>query len=106
MDTTVESKELRKAGLKVTLPRVKILEMLEQSRTRHLSAEEVYKTLLDSGEDMELHGAVPDVIVWPEPCQQTRGEDAQLAKGVEVLLADVKAWKERPQLKLKKASER
>lgn len=54
MDGKAESQELRKAGLKVTLPRVKILEMLEQSRTRHLSAEEVYKTLLDSGEDIGL----------------------------------------------------
>jgi Fur family ferric uptake transcriptional regulator len=54
VDGTVESRELRRAGLKVTLPRVKILEMLEQSRTRHLSAEEVYKTLLDSGEDIGL----------------------------------------------------
>jgi Fur family ferric uptake transcriptional regulator len=54
VDGKAESQELRKAGLKVTLPRVKILEMLEQSRTRHLSAEEVYKTLLDSGEDIGL----------------------------------------------------
>ena len=54
VDGTVESRELRRAGLKVTLPRVKILEMLEQSRTRHLSAEEVYKSLLDSGEDIGL----------------------------------------------------
>lgn len=62
--------------------------------------------LIDSGEDMELNGAVPDVVVWPEPGQVPKGEDVQLAKGVEVLLADVKAWKERPQPKLRKASER
>jgi Fur family ferric uptake transcriptional regulator len=54
MGTTVESKDLRKAGLKVTLPRVKILEMLESSENRHLSAEDVYKALLDSGEDIGL----------------------------------------------------
>jgi Fur family transcriptional regulator, ferric uptake regulator len=54
VDGKAESQELRKAGLKVTLPRVKILEMLEQSRTRHLSAEEIYKTLLDSNEDIGL----------------------------------------------------
>lgn len=54
MGTTVESKDLRKAGLKVTLPRVKILEMLERSENRHLSAEDVYKALLDSGEDIGL----------------------------------------------------
>jgi Fur family ferric uptake transcriptional regulator len=49
-----ENQELRKAGLKVTLPRVKILQFLEQSKERHLSAEEVYKALLDSGEDVGL----------------------------------------------------
>ena len=36
-----ENQELRKAGLKVTLPRVKILQLLENSETRHLSAEDV-----------------------------------------------------------------
>lgn len=49
-----ENQELRKAGLKVTLPRVKILQFLEQSKERHLSAEDVYKALLDSGEDVGL----------------------------------------------------
>ena len=46
--------ELRKAGLKITLPRLKILEILERSRMRHLSAEDLYKELLDSGEDIGL----------------------------------------------------
>jgi len=50
----VEPKELRDAGLKVTLPRLKILEMLEHSATRHLSAEEIYRQLLDQGEDIGL----------------------------------------------------
>jgi len=49
-----QRKELRKAGLKVTLPRLKILEIFEQSRLRHLSAEDMYKELLDSGEDIGL----------------------------------------------------
>lgn len=49
-----ENQELRKAGLKVTLPRVKILQMLESSPQRHLSAEDVYKALLESGEDVGL----------------------------------------------------
>ena len=49
-----ENVELRNAGLKVTLPRVKILQMLEASVDRHLSAEDVYKALLDSGEDVGL----------------------------------------------------
>jgi Fur family transcriptional regulator, ferric uptake regulator len=50
----VEGKDLRKAGLKVTLPRLKILEILENSQTRHLSAEEIYKRLLGSSEDIGL----------------------------------------------------
>jgi Fur family ferric uptake transcriptional regulator len=50
----VEGKDLRKAGLKVTLPRLKILEILEGSQTRHMSAEEIYKKLLDSSEDIGL----------------------------------------------------
>ena len=50
----MEPKELREAGLKVTLPRLKILEMLENSATRHLSAEEIYRHLLDQGEDIGL----------------------------------------------------
>jgi Fur family ferric uptake transcriptional regulator len=50
----LEGKDLRKAGLKVTLPRLKILEILEHSTTRHMSAEEIYKKLLDSSEDIGL----------------------------------------------------
>jgi Fur family ferric uptake transcriptional regulator len=50
----VEGKDLRKAGLKVTLPRLKILEILESSATRHLSAEDIYRNLLDSNEDIGL----------------------------------------------------
>ncbi len=50
----VENQELRNAGLKVTLPRVKILEILERSDQRHMSAEDMYKALLDSGEDIGL----------------------------------------------------
>jgi len=50
----VESKDLRNAGLKVTLPRVKILEMLESANSRHLTAEDVYKRLLDAGEEIGL----------------------------------------------------
>ncbi|MDH3419059.1 MAG: ferric iron uptake transcriptional regulator [Gammaproteobacteria bacterium] len=46
--------ELRKAGLKVTSPRLKILEVLETNAERHLSAEAVYKALLDAGEEFGL----------------------------------------------------
>ncbi len=49
-----QSQDLRKAGLKVTLPRLKIFEIMEHSRQRHLSAEDVYKLLLESGEDIGL----------------------------------------------------
>ena len=46
--------QIRKAGLKVTLPRVKILALLEDSEQRHVSAEDVYRTLLDQGEEVGL----------------------------------------------------
>jgi len=50
----MESSDLRKAGLKVTLPRMKILEILETSATRHMSAEDVYKVLLEGNEEIGL----------------------------------------------------
>ena len=50
----VENSELRKAGLKVTLPRVKILQMLDTTDRRHMSAEDVYKALMEAGEDVGL----------------------------------------------------
>ncbi len=51
----MESQDLRNAGLKVTLPRVKILEILEkQTSERHLSAEKVYKILLSENEEIGL----------------------------------------------------
>jgi len=54
-DQFLETQDLRNAGLKVTLPRVKILGILEnQSNKRHLTAEEVYKILLQEGEDIGL----------------------------------------------------
>jgi len=49
-----QRQELRKAGLKITLPRLKILEILENAKQRHLSAEDIYKELLQSGEDIGL----------------------------------------------------
>ena len=50
----MESQDLRNLGLKVTLPRLKILEMLENSPNRHLSAEEIYRQLKESSEDIGL----------------------------------------------------
>jgi Fur family ferric uptake transcriptional regulator len=46
--------ELKKAGLKSTLPRLKILQFLEHNARRHLSAEDVYKAMLELGEDVSL----------------------------------------------------
>ena len=50
----MESSDIKKAGLKLTFPRMKILELLEESSDRHLKAEDIYKMLLDSGEDIAL----------------------------------------------------
>ncbi|MCW8963343.1 MAG: ferric iron uptake transcriptional regulator [Gammaproteobacteria bacterium] len=50
----MESGDLKKAGLKVTLPRMKVLEILETSNQRHMSAEEVYRALLESGSEVGL----------------------------------------------------
>jgi len=50
----VEEQDLRKAGLKITSPRLKVLEILETNDQRHLSAEAIYRALLDSGEELGL----------------------------------------------------
>lgn len=50
----MEKQVIRKAGLKVTLPRMKILEILEQTSQRHMTAEDVYKELLNRDEDIGL----------------------------------------------------
>lgn len=50
----METSDIKNAGLKVTLPRMKILELLESSEDRHLKAEDIYKILLDSGEEIAL----------------------------------------------------
>ena len=50
----MERQDLRKAGLKVTSPRLKILEVLEASAERHLSAEVIYKSLIDAGEEFGI----------------------------------------------------
>ena len=50
----MEAPDLKKAGLKATLPRIRILHILEESIGKHLSAEDVYKVLLDHGEEVGL----------------------------------------------------
>jgi Fur family ferric uptake transcriptional regulator len=46
--------DLRKAGLKATLPRLKILEVLQAHKAAHLSAEDVYRLLMEDDEDIGL----------------------------------------------------
>ena len=53
-DITSESNDLRNAGLKVTLPRLKILDILADGSARHMSAEDIYKKLLATNEDIGL----------------------------------------------------
>jgi len=48
------NQQLKNAGLKVTLPRLKILSILESAENKHHSAEDVYKLLLEAGEDVGL----------------------------------------------------
>ncbi len=50
----MDTKELKKAGLKATLPRLRIFEILESSTAKHMSAEDVYRALIDAGEDVGL----------------------------------------------------
>ena len=52
-----QTKELKKAGLKATLPRIKIMEVLESTAIQeeaHFSAEDIYKELLNKGENIGL----------------------------------------------------
>ena len=50
----MKDSDLRKHGLKVTMPRTKILSMLEDSAEKHLSAEDIYKSLIEAGDDVGL----------------------------------------------------
>ncbi|MGY6519577.1 MAG: ferric iron uptake transcriptional regulator [Lysobacteraceae bacterium] len=50
----MESQDLRNAGLKVTQPRMRILEVLEQAKPRHMTAEDIYRNLIDQGDDIGL----------------------------------------------------
>jgi len=50
----LDNQDIKRAGLKVTLPRVKILGLLESAEQRHVSAEDVYKLLLENGEEIGL----------------------------------------------------
>lgn len=50
----MQTSDLKKLGLKATVPRLKILEILETNKEAHMSAEDVYKALLESNEDIGL----------------------------------------------------
>ena len=50
----MDDTNLKKAGLKITLPRLKILEIMEKAQQHHMSAEDIYRILLDSGEEIGL----------------------------------------------------
>ena len=50
----MESQDLRKAGLKVTHPRMRILALLEHIRPRHMTAEDIYRQLVDQGDEIGL----------------------------------------------------
>lgn len=54
MKQNTANTDLKKAGLKVTLPRVSILDILEKAEQHHMSAEDVYKTLLKNGNEIGL----------------------------------------------------
>jgi len=50
----METRDLRKLGLKVTHPRMRVLELLEQTRPRHMTAEDIYRKLVDDGDEIGL----------------------------------------------------
>jgi len=51
----MESRDLRKSGLKVTIPRMRILNILEkQAAAKHMTAEDIYRVLLENGDDIGL----------------------------------------------------
>jgi len=54
MEGILEDIDIKKAGLKVTLPRIKILQVLEQGQMHHMTAEDVYKSLLERNEEIGL----------------------------------------------------
>ncbi|MCK5717613.1 MAG: transcriptional repressor, partial [Thiomargarita sp.] len=50
----METQDLKKVGLKATLPRLRILQLLEHSQQRHMTAEDIYKALLETRDDVGL----------------------------------------------------
>lgn len=62
--------------------------------------------VLETGEDMELNGARPHVVIWPQPGDMPAGVDKQLDKAVEMLIEEVTAYQAQPKASLMKASDR
>lgn len=60
----------------------------------------------DTGEDMEMNGAVPHFTIWAKPTEIPNGTDRQLTKAVQVLRQEITKWKASQNVKLKKATER
>ena len=60
----------------------------------------------ETGEDMEMNGAVPDIVIWPVPGELEKGKDVQLEKAIEVLQEEIKNFKDFKSIKLKNASGR
>ena len=58
-ETSLKGSDLKRVGLKVTLPRLKVLEVLERAEPHHLSAEDVYKKLLESDDSVGLATVSP-----------------------------------------------
>jgi C-terminal processing protease CtpA/Prc len=87
-------------GAVISMPHVNILDM------GSLSTPNRGWYVNSDGEDMELNGAQPDIIVHRTPADFNSAKDPQLEKAVEVLLDDIKEYKKRPRLKLIKARER
>lgn len=54
METFMETRDLRKLGLKVAHPRMRILELLEHTRPRHMTAEDIYRKLVEEGDEIGL----------------------------------------------------
>lgn len=50
----METRDLRSLGFKVTQPRLRVLELLERAKPRHMTAEEIYRALLEGGDDIGL----------------------------------------------------
>jgi tricorn protease len=62
--------------------------------------------LKSDGQDMELNGAVPDIVVWPRPAEISEGRDRQLNRAIKVLQKSIRQWKQEGEPELIKATER